>query len=113
MKRLYGPTASSGLFHSEVRKALNGLKGVTSIHDNILVWGKDYEDHLTNLKECLERCGQKGITLKLEKSSFCLNRIKWFGRIFTEAGVTADTDKLEHIKQMGRPKNTEEVRSLF
>ena len=114
MKRLYfGPTASSGLFHSEVRKALNGLKGVTSIHDNILVWGKDYEDHLTNLKECLERCGQKGITLKLEKSSFCLNRIKWFGRIFTEAGVTADTDKLEHIKQMGRPKNTEEVRSLL
>ena len=61
----------------------------------------------------MERCGQKGITLKLEKSSFCLNRIKWFGRIFTEAGVTADTDKLEHIKQMGRPKNTEEVRSLL
>ena len=45
MERLYfGPTASSGIFHSEVRKALEGLQGVTSIHDNMLVWGRNYED---------------------------------------------------------------------
>ena len=114
MNRLYfGPTASSGIFHSEVRKALSGLHGVTSIHDNLLVWGKDCEQHHTNLQNCLERCQEKGISLKRKKSTFCLNRIKWFGRIFTGNGVTADTDKLEHIKQAGRPKNTEDVRSLL
>ena len=43
MERLYfGPTASSGIFHNEVRKAFSGLIGVTSIYDNIIVWGKNY-----------------------------------------------------------------------
>jgi hypothetical protein len=77
------------------------------------VWGRNCEEHLKNLQACLQRCQEKGIVLKLTKSSFCLNRIKWFGRIFTGNGITADPDKLEHIKQAGRPSSTEEVRSLL
>jgi hypothetical protein len=42
MERLYfGPTASSGLFHSEVRKAFQGLNRVTNVHDNIRVYSPD------------------------------------------------------------------------
>ena len=33
----FGPTASSGIFHNEIRKILQGLNGVISIHDNILI----------------------------------------------------------------------------
>ena len=114
MERLYfGPTASSGIFHNEVRKALAGLPGVTSIHDNMLVWGRNCSDHYENIYRCLQRCLETGIALKLSKSSFCLNRIKWFGRIFTGNGVTADADKIEHIKEAGRPETTEDVRSLL
>ena len=41
MERLYfGPTASSGLFHNEVRKTFQGLNRVTNVHDNILVYRK-------------------------------------------------------------------------
>lgn len=114
MERLYfGPTASSGIFHNEVRKAFSGLCGVTSIHDNILVWGKDYHEHYENLRKCLERCKEMGIILKLSKSTFCMNRVKWFGRIFSGNGVTADDDKIENIKEAGRPTSTEDVRSLL
>ena len=43
MERLYfGPTASSGIFHNEIQKILQGLKGVLNIHDNILVWGRTF-----------------------------------------------------------------------
>ena len=84
MERLYfGPTAASGIFHNEVRTALNGLKSTTNIHDNILVWGINEEDHLRNLADCLQRCDDKGISLKLGKSTFGMSSIKWFGRLFT------------------------------
>ena len=66
MERLYfGPTASSGIFHNEVRKAFSGLPGITSIHDNILIYGKNYEDHYGNLKKGLERGKEKDLTFKL------------------------------------------------
>ena len=46
MERLYfGPSAASGIFHKEVWKALLGLRGVLNIHDNLIVWGTDHEDH--------------------------------------------------------------------
>ena len=84
MERLYfGPTLVTGIFHNEVAKALMGVPGYTTIHDNILVGGKDYEDHRRNLRATLERCKEKGITLKLMKSTFCWWELTWFGRNFS------------------------------
>ena len=113
MERLYfGPSASSGIFHNEIRKAFAGLQGVTTLHD-ILVHGRNYEDHFKNLAAFLERCKDNGTILKPSKSTFGQTRIKWFGRTFHSNGVTADPQKIQNIKDGGRPKNTEDVRSLL
>ena len=109
----FGPTSMSGIFHNEVRKALSGLEGVVSIHDNIAVHGTDTGSHFSNLKKCLERCKEKGITLKPSKSKFCMSRMKWLGRIFTGHGVTADPEKHANIKEAGPPTSIEDVRSLL
>lgn len=114
MKRLYfGPTAASGIFHNEIRKAFTALQGITTLHDNILVTGKSEEEHYNNLRNCLIRCKEKGIILKLSKSTFCKKEIQWFGRTFTPYGVAADKNKIILIKEKGRPGTTEEVRSLL
>ena len=94
----FGPNSMSGIFHNEVRKALKGLKGVVSIHDNIAVFGETTTEHYVNLKKCLDRCKEMGIILKPSKSKFCMTRMKWFGRIFTGHRVTADPDKHNLIK---------------
>ena len=109
----FGPTSMSGIFHNEVRKALAGLEGVVSIHDNIAVHGKNTKDHYKNLKNCLHRCKEKGITMKPSKSKFCMSRMKWFGRIFTGHGVTADPEKHAHVKGAGPPTSIEDIRSLL
>ena len=114
MERLYfGPTASSGLFHSEVRKAFQGLNRVTNVHDNILVYSTDEATHQEDLEAALARCQEVGITLKLSKSTFAMPMIKWFGRTFNSNGVTADIGKVNGIIDEGRPKDIEEVRSLL
>ena len=109
----FGPSAMSAIFHNEVRKALRGLRGVLSIHDNIAVHGTDTKDHYQNLEKCLQRCKEKGVVLKPSKSKFCMTRMKWFGRIFTGHGVTADPEKHAHIKEAGPPTSIEDVRSLL
>ena len=114
MERLYfGPTASTGIFHHEVRKAFTGVPGTISIHDNIIVWGRNFDEHHANLQACLQRCIEKNITLKMSKSTFCMNEIDWFGRQFTPHGVSADPKKIISIIEAGRPQTTEDVRSLL
>ena len=49
----FGAAPASDLFHNRVKASLEGLKGVISIHDNILVWGKTPEEHSANLESCL------------------------------------------------------------
>ena len=109
----FGPTASCGIFHDAIRKKLQGLKGARNIYDNFIVWGKDYDEHYTNLKACLERCAEEGIVLKSSKTNSCLNSIKWFGRTFTSEGVTVDKDKINAIVAEGRPESIEETRSFL
>ena len=114
MERLYfGPTASSGIFHNEIRKILQGLRGALNIHDNMLVWGITLTEHLENLVAFLERCLEFGIVLKRAKTSICTNSIKWFGRTFSSEGVTADGDKIQSIVSRGKPDCTEDVRSFL
>ena len=114
MERVFfGPTSTSGIFHHEVEKALRGVEGCTTIHDNILVYGKDHKTHRENLKQTLQRCKEKGITLKMSKSNFCKNQVTWFGRVYSGTGVSADPVKIKLIRDAGRPTSTDEVRSLI
>jgi hypothetical protein len=114
MTRLYfGPKAATGIFHNAVMGCFRGLEGVTSIHDNILVHGATPEEHHTNLKNMLERAQQKGIRLKLGKSTIFENKVDWFGRVFSATGVSASPDKIKAIIEAGRPESTEDVRSLL
>ena len=86
--------------------------GVTNLHDNILIFSNDETEHKQDLENVLQRCMEMGITLKLSKSTFAMNSIKWFGRTFNSNGVTADIDKIQEIVKEGRPNNIEDVRSL-
>ena len=114
MKRLYfGPTSSSGIFHHEVEKVFRGIPGCTTIHDNLLVYGRNHEEHRENLERTLSRCEEKGITLKLDKSNFCKNQVTWFGRVFSGQGVSSDPRKIETISTVGRPESCEDVRSFI
>ena len=87
MKRLFfGPTNSRGIFQHEVSKAFAGVQGCITIHDNIICYGRDVEEHNTNLRAIFARAKSKGVTLKLSKSTICATEIKWFGRIFSGSG---------------------------
>ena len=39
--------------------------------------------------------------------------MKWFGRVYSEHGISADPDKIRTIVDAGRPENLAEVKSLL
>ena len=62
-----------------------GLKGCITIHDNLLVFGENEDEHNRNMAAMLERAREKGVTLKLSKSTICAAEVKWFGRVYSAA----------------------------
>ena len=64
----FAATPATDLYHRKIKSALTGLKGCTSIHDNM--WGKDTKEHEENLEAFLTRIQETGLTLHREKCNF-------------------------------------------
>jgi len=109
----FGAAPATDLFHQKIKAALVGLNGCISIHDNILVWGKDDAEHAENVDACLTRITERGLTLRREKCNFGKTSVKWFGYIFSKSGMSADPEKVQAIKEAGRPLNSSEMKSFL
>ena len=109
----FGASPASDLFHDRIRAAIRGVDGAISIHDNILVWGKSPEEHEENLKALLQRCKERGITIRMSKSNIGKTEVDWFGWTFSESGMSADKKKVRAIVEAGPPQSTEEVKSFL
>ena len=109
----FGPSPAPDLFHERISQALSGLPGCVSIHDNILVWGKTPEEHMSNLDQCLTRLEECGLTLRREKCTFGATSVTWFGWVFSASGMSADPKKLQAIREAGRPATVDDVKSFL
>ena len=67
--------------------ALEGLKGVVCLMDDILIHGKTIEEHDKHLFSTLERLQKHGITLNKEKCLFATDSVKFLGHIIGKDGV--------------------------
>ena len=51
----YGTKSTAEIFQKEISEALDGLEGVLNISDDILVYGKDEEEHDDHVEEVLNK----------------------------------------------------------
>ena len=62
-KRLaFGLTCAGDAFLHRLEQVLDGLKRVTGIADDILVWGNTIVEHDTSLRQLLQRCNARMLT---------------------------------------------------
>ena len=80
-----GPPTAQEYFIVRLARHLleSGAVSPITIHDNILIFGRDVEEHNINLRATLTRAKANGVTLKLSKSSICSTEVKRFGRVFS------------------------------
>ena len=51
----FGTNSALEIFHEELRKKMEGIPGVRNIHDDILVWGSDEQDHYQALSATFQQ----------------------------------------------------------
>ena len=113
-KRLnFGVNSAAEQFQNLIQSALAGLPGVINISDDILVFGKDPEEHKERLRNCLQRLREKNLTVNRKKCEFSKSSIGFFGHVFSSEGLSPSPDKVEALQDAAPPANKEEVRSLL
>ena len=76
---------------------LAGLEGVLCLIDDVLVFGRDQQEHDARLKAVLERLQEKGVTLNSDKCEFSKTKLKFLGHLLDQNGIQADPDKTSAI----------------
>ena len=66
---------------------LQGIPGVVCYLDDILVTGKDDEQHLEALREVLQRLQQHGLVLQQNKCAFMQESVEYLGHIVDAQGL--------------------------
>ena len=113
-KRLaFGGKNSQDLFDAEIAKIISGITHVLNNRDDIMVGGKDWEEHNRNLETLLERLSIHNITLRKEKCEFARTSLEFHGHYFTSEGLRPSPNKIRAIQEMERPKSKEELVSFI
>ena len=113
-KRLhFGVNSAAEIFNEEVRKVVVQEPNAVSIYDDILIFGATTEEHDEALRHVLQLWREHGLTLNLKKSRFNLRAVKFFGKVFSDQGISPDPDKVAALKAAGPPQSAVEVRSFL
>ena len=106
---------SPSAFSRIISQVLVGLTGNnTHVYmDDIIIQGKNLQDHVSNLEKVLSRLQEARLTLKLSKCEFFKNSVKYLGHIVSAEGLKAQPEKIEVIQNMIRPKTVKQLQSFL
>ena len=55
--------------------------------DDLVVWGQDIEQHDVRLRQVLDRCRERNLTLNKEKCRFLVSEVSYVGHVLSADGV--------------------------
>ena len=110
----FGLSNSCGTFQRTMELALQGLQWETCLVyiDDIIVYGRDFDEHMQRVEQVLERMKQAGLKLKLEKCNFLQEQVVFLGHVVSREGVRPDPANVSKIANWPRPENTKQVKSF-
>ena len=97
----------------QIAKIISGIPNVLNNQDDIMVGGKDWEEHNQNLETILERLTVHNITLRREKCEFGQTSLEFHGHQFTSGRLRPSPSKVRVIQELERPKTKEELLSFI
>ena len=108
----FGISSAPEIFQRHMNHILEGLEGVVCQMDDILVFGKDEQEHHEQLIKVLKRLESAHVTQNPSKCEFGKTTIKFLGYTIDHTGVKANPDKTKAITRMEAPSSVSDLRFL-
>ena len=94
-------------------QCFEGLKGVVSIVDDVLVTGRSRQEHDQNLRAVLKRAREKGVIFNEDKLEVAVTEVQYFGHVLSSEGLKPDPAKVAAINDMSPPSNKGELNTYM
>ena len=111
----FGLCNAPATFQRAMQLVLQGLtwKEVLAYLDDVIVVGKNFEDHLANVENVLIRFEKHGLKLKPKKCALFQTRVTFLGRLISRDGIAINPENIMAVKEWKVPKTVTQVESFL
>ena len=110
-----GLKTASAVFCRYMDRMLGALKWteVLTYVDDILVFSKNYDDHLQSLERVCQSLRKFNMTMNPAKCTLFQSEVKYLGHVVSRDGVKCDPGKVKAIREMETPQTKETLHSTI
>lgn len=111
----FGLSNTPATFERMMETVLQGLTGKICLVylDDVIVFGKTFEEEEKNLKEVFSRLRRAGLKMSPKKCHLFQREVNFLGHVVSAKGVTTDPTKIEKVANWPRPTDKEGVQSFI
>ena len=81
--------------------------------DDIIVVGRDFEEHLRNLGIVLQKLKQANLRVKPEKCAMCREEVAYLGHVVSKQGVATDPEKTQKVSSWPTPTSVQDIQQFL
>jgi hypothetical protein len=112
MNRLaFGNLSAGSPWQQKMDQILFNLPFYHRMLDDILITGRNDEEHIRTLQEIFERLQANGLHLNKAKCPFIQSKLKYCSHILTEFGIQQSPEKIAAIVNASQPTNVTQLKS--
>ena len=110
----FGLTCAPSVFQRWMDLVLSGLTYETCLVylDDIIVFSRDFDTHLSRLREIFIRLRSANLKVHIKKCSLFQRRVNFLGHVLTETGIEVQPEKVEAVNNWPTPRNLTELWSF-
>lgn len=113
-KRLnFGVNSASEIFQDAISNVLRDVSKAFNISDDIIIHGRDQDEHDCMLLETCQTLSDRGATLNWPKCQFSMPELEFYGMVFNGDGMKPDPKKIESVKLLEAPSSKVDVSSFL
>jgi len=115
----FGLTNAPSVFQCLMNQVLMGLNPanrpdfVTVYINDVSIFSKTLEDHLSHLHQVLQRLQQVGLKLKPEKCEFFCEEMEYLGYMITPLGLQTNQRLVTAVKEFSCPKSVTDLKQFL
>ena len=81
--------------------------------DDIIIFSKSVEEHLSHLEEVFRRLRQANVKLNPKKCNVVKQKVEYLGHVVTPDGISPNPDKVRVVQEFPTPSNFKELRNFL
>ncbi len=109
----YGISSISEHYNRRMDDAFAGLVGYRRIVDDVVIYDSDPAQHNDHVRQFLQRCAERQITLNTDKWEFAQPQVTFAGFALSAQGYSVDKSITDAISSFPTPTSRTDLRAFF